>query len=343
MGVVQLWLLRSGATSTLLQAPREGPYTTQAHTQAILNAVPDVILGLDAQCHITLANPGVSSVFGLQPEDLSGTPLADVVPGLTQAEAEQRMTFAMLNLYSRALECTSNGVVIVDMKLPGRPMFYVNPAYARITGYECHEVIGRHNGLLHREDRDQPGLRRLARAWRAGESTQVVLRNYRKDGTLFFNELAIAPVIARDGSVPHYVGVPTDVTERERSRMAIAERSGRLNAVFDLSPDGFVVFDRGGRLVYFNRAFRAMTGWHAQAVGANLDQGIGMSPEQLARVFERFYRTDPSGNIPGTGLGMSLVKEIVELQGGRVKVLSQLDSGTTVTLWLPLAAATAEA
>jgi PAS domain S-box-containing protein len=311
MGVVQLWLLRSGATSTLLQAPREGPYTTQAHTQAILNAVPDAILGLDAQCHITLANPGVSSVFGLQPEDLSGTPLADVVPGLTQAEAEQRMTFAMLNLYSRALECTSNGVVIIDMKMRGKPMFYVNPAYARITGYECHEVIGRHNGLLHREDRDQPGLRRLARAWRAGESTQVVLRNYRKDGTLFFNELAIAPVPPRDGSVPHYVGVHHG---RDRARTH-AHGHGRAQRAAEC--------------------------------------GVRPQPRRLRRLRSRrtsgllqprlLYRTDPSGNIPGTGLGMSLVKEIVELQGGRVKVLSQLDSGTTVTLWLPLAAATAEA
>jgi PAS domain S-box-containing protein len=50
------------------------------------------------------------------------------------------------------------------------------------------------------------------------------------------------------------------VTERERTRMAIAERSARLNAVFDLSPDGFVVFDREGELVYCNRAFRQMTG-----------------------------------------------------------------------------------
>ena len=51
----------------------------------------------------------------------------------------------------------------------------------------------------------------------------------------------------------------------------------------------------------------------------------------------RFYRADPSGNIPGTGLGMSLVKEIVELQGGRVEIASALGRGTTVTLWLPLA------
>jgi signal transduction histidine kinase len=66
------------------------------------------------------------------------------------------------------------------------------------------------------------------------------------------------------------------------------------------------------------------------------DQGIGMNAEQLARVFERFYRADPSGNIPGTGLGMSLVREIVELQGGRVALSSTPGEGTQVTLWLPL-------
>lgn len=64
------------------------------------------------------------------------------------------------------------------------------------------------------------------------------------------------------------------------------------------------------------------------------DQGIGMTPEQLARVCERFYRADPSGNIPGTGLGMSLVKEIMCLLGGEVELRSELNKGTEVTLWL---------
>ena len=85
----------------------------------------------------------------------------------------------------------------------------------------------------------------------------------RKDGTLFFNELSIAPVAAPDGEVTHYVGVQSDVTERERARFALAERSARLNAVFDLSPDGFVVFDREGQMVYCNQAFVQMTGWDA--------------------------------------------------------------------------------
>ncbi len=65
------------------------------------------------------------------------------------------------------------------------------------------------------------------------------------------------------------------------------------------------------------------------------DRGIGMTPEQCSRVFERFYRADDSGTILGTGLGMSIVKEIVELHGGRVDVRSALGEGTAVTLWLP--------
>ena len=68
------------------------------------------------------------------------------------------------------------------------------------------------------------------------------------------------------------------------------------------------------------------------------DQGIGLTPEQLARVGERFYRADASGNIPGTGLGMAIVKEILELLGGRMLVQSQPGQGSQVTLWLPLAA-----
>jgi PAS domain S-box-containing protein len=65
------------------------------------------------------------------------------------------------------------------------------------------------------------------------------------------------------------------------------------------------------------------------------DQGIGLTPEQLQRVCERFYRADTSGKIPGTGLGMSIVKEIVELHGGEVEISSRFGGGTAVTLWLP--------
>ena len=65
------------------------------------------------------------------------------------------------------------------------------------------------------------------------------------------------------------------------------------------------------------------------------DAGIGMTAAQLARVSERFYRADASGNIPGTGLGMSIVKEIVELLGGRLDLASAPGQGSQVSLWLP--------
>lgn len=75
----------------------------------------------------------------------------------------------------------------------------------------------------------------------------------------------------------------------------------------------------------------------AQRAGIEIsDEGMGMTPEQLARLFERFYRADTSGVIPGTGLGMSIVKEIVELHGGQMDVRSVYGQGTTATLWIPL-------
>ncbi len=66
------------------------------------------------------------------------------------------------------------------------------------------------------------------------------------------------------------------------------------------------------------------------------DKGIGMTPEQLSRVGERFYRADTSGNIPGTGLGISLVKDLVDRHNGQLEIESTLGEGTTVTLWLPV-------
>lgn len=68
------------------------------------------------------------------------------------------------------------------------------------------------------------------------------------------------------------------------------------------------------------------------------DQGIGMSAEELAHVSERFYRADKSGSIPGTGLGMSIVKEILELMSGSLRLSSAPGQGTTVQVRLPATA-----
>ena len=77
------------------------------------------------------------------------------------------------------------------------------------------------------------------------------------------------------------------------------------------------------------------TGGHPFVGISVTDHGVGMRPDQVARVCDRFYRADTSGKIPGTGLGMSIVKEIVELLGGQVDIVSAPGVGTSITLWLP--------
>ena len=65
------------------------------------------------------------------------------------------------------------------------------------------------------------------------------------------------------------------------------------------------------------------------------DHGIGMTPEQASRIFERFYRADKSGRIPGSGLGMSLVQEIIKLHLGKIGIETTLGTGTCVHISLP--------
>ncbi|WP_374259829.1 PAS domain S-box protein [Zoogloea sp.] len=508
--------------------------------------------------------------------DEAGRPLridgivTDVTDKVHAEEARAR-TEAVLHLKDRALEASCNGIVIADMSRDDSPIIYVNPAFERITGYAADEVLGRNCRFLQGDDAASPEVAALRHAIASERETQVVLRNFRKDGQPFWNELSVSPV--RDpvsGRLTHYVGIQNDITARRTAERQTYEWFVRLETIFTLSPDGFVSFDSGGRLAFVNPAFERMTGFivadlvglgleqldermralsdpaqpyppvqadldenyhdprrrhrrrsvtmlrpaprvlsrsvrrvgssntafvlyfrditretevdrmkseflstaahelrtpmasimgfsellltrkydehrtrdlletinrqagrltallnelldlariearagkdldrvrqplgpivrdtlaafmvpgdnraidlsglgplpevmvdaakiqqaltnvignaykyspdggsvclasvqHDGEVGLRVsDEGIGMTPEQQARAFERFYRADSSGNIPGTGLGLSLVKEIIELHAGRVELESEAGVGTTLTLWLPL-------
>jgi PAS domain S-box-containing protein len=113
---------------------------------------------------------------------------------------------------------------------------YVNPAFERTTGYAAEEVLGRNCRFLQGEDRDQPALGELRAAVREGRQCTVVLRNYRKDGTLFYNELSVYPVWDENDRVMNFVGVQTDITERRRTEEARREirRAERRRIARDL-------------------------------------------------------------------------------------------------------------
>ncbi|WP_302172992.1 PAS domain S-box protein [uncultured Hydrogenophaga sp.] len=479
-------------------------------------------------------------------------------------EMQQAEEYMML--YGRAVDCTLNGISISDARRYPQPIVHVNPAFCRITGYAPHELLGRDASLLNGPLTDPDDLALLARTVQGGGELSITLKHYRKDGRLFHNKLSVSPVRDAHGRITHYINVVEDVSGQIEVKQRLIERTARLNATFDLSPDGFAVFDVQGELISVNPAFRAIVGelptecsrlpdfdrWFASlcespdtcrtvaqaahnhthdrielvkparkvierevrrnlggsgetivymrdithqseidrlkseflataahelrtplasivgftelmlhrdypppkqkdllatvhrqgmllsgliqelldlsriearqgkdfhivptplqtlvegvlqnmssdelgqkvqrgelppvllmADGAKMhqaltnllsnafkysapgspvgidaevdaepspgrvlihvrDQGIGMTPEQLGRAFERFYRADTSGNIPGTGLGLNLVKEIVELHGGRVSLSSTPGQGTVATVQLPLAPA----
>ena len=119
-----------------------------------------------------------------------------------------------LRLRDRAVEASVNPVVIVSAIDPNMPLVYVNRAFEQVTGYSRAEVIGGNCRFLQGEDREQPELDKIRRAIAEQRDGHAVLRNYRKDGSLFWNKLYVTPV--RDplsNRVTHFVGVQYDITE----------------------------------------------------------------------------------------------------------------------------------
>ncbi len=128
----------------------------------------------------------------------------------------RREAEASLQLRTRAIEASSNGIIIADMSLPGAPIIYVNPAFERITGYAKEELLGQEAYFLLSNDRNQKGVVDIRSAMRLGREGYAVVRNYRRDGTLLWNELSVAPVRSKAGLVTHYVSVINDVTKRKQ-------------------------------------------------------------------------------------------------------------------------------
>ncbi|MEM9556673.1 MAG: ATP-binding protein [Acidobacteriota bacterium] len=121
-------------------------------------------------------------------------------------------------LLEQALAYTSCGITVSDTRRPDMPLIFVNDAFEAMTGYGRDDVLGRNCRFLQRQDREQPALETLRAALREGRHCTTVLRNYRYDGSLFWNELAVSPIVDRDGEITHFVGIQTDVTQRERDR-----------------------------------------------------------------------------------------------------------------------------
>jgi diguanylate cyclase (GGDEF)-like protein/PAS domain S-box-containing protein len=126
--------------------------------------------------------------------------------------SERREREETLRLRERALHCASNGIAITRCEGNDNPIEYVNPAYEHITGYTAAEILGRDSRFMAAPGMDARERAQLRAAIAERRSLNVVFRNLRKNGELFWNDLSITPVKDDDGIVRHFIGVSTDVT-----------------------------------------------------------------------------------------------------------------------------------
>jgi diguanylate cyclase (GGDEF)-like protein/PAS domain S-box-containing protein len=120
------------------------------------------------------------------------------------------------DFYRRMLDTSPEGVVLVDAQHADHPVVYSNAAFESLTGYSSKELLGRNLRLLQGDDREQDGRHRLREALVRNESCRVLMRNYRKDGKLFWNEMTILPLMNAEGRVTHFAGHHRDAGERLR-------------------------------------------------------------------------------------------------------------------------------
>ncbi|PTY07363.1 hypothetical protein DB347_08665 [Opitutaceae bacterium EW11] len=136
-----------------------------------------------------------------------------------------------LQLLEHAIEMAQNGIIISDARRPDMPVIYANPAVERNTGYAVSEILGRNCRFLQGEDRDQPGLVAIRKSLQDRRPCEVRLRNYRKDGSLFWNEVKLSPVLSPCGEVTHFIGIQSDITARKNAEDTLSRRDAILEAM----------------------------------------------------------------------------------------------------------------
>jgi PAS domain S-box-containing protein len=156
----------------------------------------------------------------------------DDTPRRRSARAAERLPSACACSRARSAPA-GHAVIITDCSQPDNPIIAVNPAFTRVTGYSADEALGHNCRFLQGTDRDQPEIAMLREAVREHRAVLVILRNYKKDGTLFWNELRMAPVRDGRGRVTHFVGIQNDITGRVLAEQALVRRTADLERARD--------------------------------------------------------------------------------------------------------------
>lgn len=150
----------------------------------------------------------------------------------------------MLNpkIFMQAVMQSNDGITISDVSQPDNPLVFVNKAFEEMTGYTSEEAINRNCRYLQGNQKNQRNVEVIREAIKNAKSCVVTLKNYRKDGSLFWNELSTSPVFDTQGKLTNFIGIQKDITARvERDQILLRERKSLHEAKAKL--ENLVIID----------------------------------------------------------------------------------------------------
>jgi len=134
-------------------------------------------------------------------------------------------------ILTQILDGSVNGITLSDPDKEDNPIVYANKAFEKITGYSQEETVGRNCRFLQGQERDQEELQQIRDAIKNAKPVEVTLKNFRKNGELFYNRLSITPLFDNEEHLIYFLGVQYDVTEQVLARQEIKTLTDALNTL----------------------------------------------------------------------------------------------------------------
>lgn len=175
---------------------------------------------------------------------------------ITAAQA----TAERLRVTAAAIESAANGIVITNRE---GVIEWVNESFCQLTGYSTKEVIGQNPRILNSGLQDPAYYKELWDTILSGNVWRGKIRNRRKDGTIYTEEMTITPVRNEQDTITHFIAIKLDVTENELAERALRESETRFRAFIEGAAVGILIGDPQGRFIESNQAFQSMTGYSA--------------------------------------------------------------------------------
>ncbi len=139
---------------------------------------------------------------------------------LQRGKITQMAVYPKFDIILEALNLSSVGVIITDAEEKGNPIIFVNTGFENITGYPKEEALGSNCHFLQGEDTDQEEVKKVRDAVNNKTTTTALLKNYRKDGSSFMNELTIEPIYDDNGHL-YFVGIQKDITTEHNYQLEL--------------------------------------------------------------------------------------------------------------------------